>query len=264
MSNAKPKTSKNGENKNKNQIIMTYYQRFYPLLEAYKITIDNFPILVLEVMEKIYKDKVRTKDPKLKNHQVIVIMVLRQLAIDLRGIYNLEDQNLLFLLNSIPPMVYHFSALNNNKKQIYYLKHKKKAIRKGKRELKKRTFEADNEIEQIVLEIYQKIKKIIVVEEIKLVQLPVQIYELITVAMNLIQKYGDLKGLEKRQIVIRLFNHLIEHLDEIYDQVDQSMVDFLKQILSTLPNIIDAIMALINAKFEVNKHVKKVCDFLCN
>ena len=190
------------------------------------------------MIEKVEKVKSLSGDESLQ----LALDVLSKLVDD---VPNLTDTDRRYLDATIPGMIRTvISSSKGGKKFRTAKKALKKAYRKGMDKI------SPIQISEDILH------KIVVVIKKKNYQPSYICSNLIVMAsmvMTMVEKYPTLSGMEKKNIVVKVLNQLVEKLPTMFDSVDPEDVELLKQSLQSLPDMIDTIVAVGNNKFEINQ-----------
>ena len=198
----------------------------------------NYIVIVTKVIEKVDKVKSLSGDESLQ----LAMDVLSKLVDD---VPNLTDTDRRYLDATIPGMIRTvISSSKGGRKFRTAKKALKKAYRKGMDKI------SPVQISEDILH------KIVVVIQKKNYQPSYICSNLIVMAsmvMTMVEKYPTLSGMEKKNIVVKVLNQLVEKLPMLFDSVDPEDVELLKQSLRSLPDMIDTIVAVGNNKFEINQ-----------
>jgi hypothetical protein len=127
-----------------------------------------------------------------------------------------------------------------------------KALPKTDNEQTKKTENNVNNLESIVNELYNSIYNMITQEEINPVEIPAQLITIVTKTVQVINKYSDLKGSEKKQLVLSAFDKLNNNIDVIFPTISEQDKKMIKLALSTIPSLIDNIISVINMKYDID------------
>jgi hypothetical protein len=278
------------------------------IVKSFRINLDNFSTLVIKVMENL---KTYTQLTPSNRYQ-LSIEILMKIINDME----LESEQKVYLLGTIPSMVFDFADINSRKldlstpvmapsplssKQSKLTKNTKntenteilqppptppptpssiqtndikdvipeennnmnesvnnielisvKALPKTDNEQTKKTENNVNNLESIVNELYNSIYNMITQEEINPVEIPAQLITIVTKTVQVINKYSDLKGSEKKQLVLSAFDKLNNNIDVIFPTISEQDKKMIKLALSTIPSLIDNIISVINMKYDID------------
>ena len=226
-------------------IIRQISEELEKLVDCFQINTSNFSILAIKVLERTKTHPGLTS----ANRYQISLDTLTRMANSL----DVPDNEKAYLLSAIPSMIFDLSDLNQrgskNKKKIKKDKKKKtKIVKRNPTVLSEGVFK----IEEYVEEIYNKITKMILMEEIQPADMPSQVISLITDAIEVIETFVELRGIEKKQLVLRAFKKLSQNLEEIFPGITPEEIVLIQLALNTLPSLIDSVISVIEVKFDVN------------
>jgi len=274
------------------------------VVKSFRINLDNFSTLVIKVMENL---KTYTQLTPSNRYQ-LSIEILMKIINDME----LESEQKVYLLGTIPSMVFDFADINSRKldlstpvpapslsplssKQSKLTKNIEilqppptppptpssiqtndikdvipeennnmnetdnnielisvKALPKTDNEQTKKTENNVHNLESIVNELYNSIYNMITMEEINPVEIPAQLITIVTKTVQVINKYSDLKGSEKKQLVLSAFDKLNNNIDVIFPTILEHDKKMIKLALSTIPSLIDNIISVINMKYDID------------
>jgi hypothetical protein len=270
------------------------------IVKSFRINLDNFSTLVIKVMENL---KIYTQLTPSNRYQ-LSIEILMKIINDME----LESEQKVYLLGTIPSMVFDFADINSRKldlsspvmapsppplssKQSKLTKNIEilqppptpssiqtndikdvipeennnmnenihnielisvKVLPKNDNEQTKKTENNVHNLESIVNELYNSIYNMITMEEINPVEIPAQLITIVTKTVQVINKYSDLKGSEKKQLVLSAFDKLNNNIDVIFPKISEQDKKMIKLALSTIPSLIDNIISVINMKYDID------------
>jgi hypothetical protein len=271
------------------------------IVKSFRINLDNFSTLVIKVMENL---KTYTQLTPSNRYQ-LSIEILMKIINDME----LESEQKVYLLGTIPSMVFDFadinsrkldlsspvivpSALSSNQSKLTNIieilpppptpssiqtiisndmnenqdvipeenKNMNETVNNieliSVKPLPKTSNEQSgnnvNNLESIVNELYNSIYNMITMEEINPAEIPAQLITIVTKTVQVINKYSDLKGSEKKQLVLSAFDKLNNNIDVIFPQISEQDKKMIKLALSTIPSLIDNIISVINMKYDID------------
>jgi hypothetical protein len=226
-------------------IIQQIFSELSTIVDCFQIKTNNFSILAIKVLERTrsYPDLTSA------NRYQISLDVLTQMAKEL----DISESEKTYLLSAIPSMIFDLSDINlrgqQNQKQI------KNDKKKRAKQLKKNPDLVNNgvfKVEEYVSEIYNKIAKMIITQYIKPSDLPSQLINIVMDSVGLINTFVELRGIEKKQLLVRAFQKFNDNLEEIFPGITTEEANLVKLAINTLPSLIDSVIAVIEAKFNVN------------
>lgn len=269
------------------------------IVKSFRINLDNFSTLVIKVMENL---KTYTQLTPSNRYQ-LSIEILMKIINDME----LESEQKVYLLGTIPSMVFDFADINSRKldlsspvivpSPLYSNQSKLTNIQEtlqsstttpqtpssnqtddiedvipeenknmnetvnnieliSVKPLPKTSNEQSrnnvNNLEAIVNELYNSIYNMITQEEINPAEIPAQLITIVTKTVQVINKYSDLKGSEKKQLVLSAFDKLNNNIDVIFPTISEQDKKMIKLALSTIPSLIDNIISVINMKYDID------------
>ncbi len=198
----------------------------------------NYIVIVTKVIEKVEKVKSLSGDESLQ----LAMDVLSKLVDD---VPNLTDTDRRYLDATIPGMI---RTIISNSKSGAKFRTSKKALKKAYR----KGMDKINPV-QISEDILHKIVVVIEKKNYNASYICSNLIVMASMVMTMVEKYPTLSGMEKKNIVVKVLNQLVEKLPSMFDSVDPEDVALLKQSLKSLPDMIDTIVAVGNNKFEINQ-----------
>lgn len=241
-------------------IIVQITNDLQKLINCFKINSSNFSILAIKVLERIKGYPELTP----ANRYQISMDILFQIVKDL----DIENNDKVYLSSTIPSLIFNLSdislrGIKNKTKNKKNKKLKHKLIKKNRELIEDGVLK----VEEYVETIYNQVTKMILMQKIAPENISSQLIILILEAILLIDTFGELRGLEKKQLVIRAFEKLSMNLTEIFPEITPEEQILIKLSLNTIPSLIDSVISVIQVKFDVNldeilttKFWKKLCN----
>lgn len=272
------------------------------IVKSFRINLDNFSTLVIKVMENL---KTYTQLTPSNRYQ-LSIEILMKIINDME----LESEQKVYLLGTIPSMVFDFADINSRKLDLSspvivpspsplssnqskltnitetlqsstttppptpssiqtndiedVIPEENKnmnetvnnieliSVKPLPKTANEQTGNNVNNLESIVNELYNSIYNMITQEEINPVEIPTQLITIVTKTVQVINKYSDLKGSEKKQLVLSAFDKLNNNIDVIFPRISEQDKKMIKLALSTIPSLIDNIISVINMKYDID------------
>lgn len=265
------------------------------IVKSFRINLDNFSTLVIKVMESL---KTYTQLTPSNRYQ-LSIEILMKIINDME----LESEQKVYLLGTIPSMVFDFADINARKldlstpipapspsqtpttakskvqppstppptpSSIQTIRTNDDVIPEenkddGKNDIElisvkvKEQSQSQSQsgnnvhnLETIVNELYNSIYHMITQEEINPAEIPAQLITIVTKTVQVINKYSDLKGSEKKQLVLSAFDKLNTNIDVIFPSISEQDKKMIQLALSTIPSLIDNIISVINMKYDID------------
>lgn len=254
-------------------------------IKSFNITIDNFSIIVIKVMEI------------LKNYPELTPANKYQLSIDIliKIINNLEldEQHQIYLLGTVHSMVFDLADINtriNNKKLLnsnnnpnnpnnhnninnfnninnlnnfnnlnINLSHLS-PVNINQKKLKQMEIEIENEanhsnmndLQEIVNKLYDLMYDMIISQKMDAVSIPSQLINIVSHTVQLIESYKNLTGIEKKHLVISAFDKLNDNIDDIFPNLSKEDESMIKLAIKTVPNLIDSVISIISSKYNIH------------
>lgn len=249
-------------------------------IKSFNITIDNFSIIVIKVMEI------------LKNYPELTPANKYQLSIDIliKIINNLEldEQHQIYLLGTVHSMVFDLSDINtrtNNKKfsnnnnnlnnnnsnnnlnnnnnnlnnlninltHLSPVNINQKKLKKMEIEIERETNNSNmNDLQEIVNKLYDLIYDMIISQKMDAVSIPSQLINIVSQTVQLIESYKNLTGIEKKHLVMSAFDKLNDNIDDIFPNLSKEDESMIKLAIKTVPNLIDSIISIISSKYNIH------------
>ena len=249
-------------------------------IKSFNITIDNFSIIVIKVMEI------------LKNYPELTPANKYQLSIDIliKIINNLEldEQHQIYLLGTVHSMVFDLSDINtrtNNKKfsnnnnnlnnnnsnnnlnnnnnnlnnlninltHLSPVNINQKKLKQMEIEIERETNNSNmNDLQEIVNKLYDLIYDMIISQKMDAVSIPSQLINIVSQTVQLIESYKNLTGIEKKHLVMSAFDKLNDNIDDIFPNLSKEDESMIKLAIKTVPNLIDSIISIISSKYNIH------------
>jgi len=236
-------------------------------IKSFNITIDNFSIIVIKVMEI------------LKNYPELTPANKYQLSIDilLKIINNLEldEQHQIYLLGTVHSMVFDLADINtriNNKKlsnnrnqnlndlninlnsinPVNPININQRKLKQMEIEIENHSSNNMNDLQEIVNKLYDLIYEMIKSQKMDAVSIPSQLINIVAQTIELIETYKNLTGIEKKHLVVAAFDKLNDNIDDIFPNLSKEDESMIKIAIKTVPNLIDSIISIISSKYNIN------------
>ena len=250
-------------------------------IKSFNITVDNFSIIVIKVMEI------------LKNYPELTPANKYQLSIDIliKIINNLEldEQHQIYLLGTVHSMVFDLADINtriNNKKLLNSNNNPNNhnnlnninlnnfnnlnnlninltslnPVNINQKKLKQMEIEIENEanhsnmndLQEIVNKLYDLIYDMIISQKMDAISIPSQLINIVSQTVELIESYKTLTGIEKKHLVISAFDKLNDNIDDIFPNLTKEDESMIKLAIKTVPNLIDSIISIISSKYNIH------------
>lgn len=229
------------------EIVTNVISDLEQIKNCFQIKTENFSILVIKVLEILRKHTELTS----ANRYQLGLDILNKIASELV----IPADEKVYLMSIIPSLIFDLSDINL--RGIQNIKKQKKDKKKKDRQLKSREVqelqsEAIYKFEEYIERLYNHIAKMILTQDLEPSDIPSQIINIIVDVVNIIDQYKDLRGLEKKQLIIRAFDKIYQHIQEIFPNITEEELRLIDIAFKTLPSLIESIIAVLKVKYDIN------------
>lgn len=216
----------------------TVYNEFKGMVESLHLNVTNFILAVTKCIERVDKfHKMSGQD------KYIVVMLVLNRIID--EVMDIDANDKYYLHNMIPSLIEIVIETSKGRLKLN-LKHIK------------RTRQVD--VKQIIDDLYNQIKDIIAEDNYSAEYICTNVVIIVGMLMTAVEKYPDLTGMEKKAIVIRVIDRLIDELYTIFPKMDPSLKLLIEHAKLMLPEVIDMLVSISRKHFNINlKECKAKC-----
>lgn len=191
--------------------------------------IIRLTVYVMELVEKI-------KEPLTSEEKLYIATSVLENTID--GIHQLSNKDKADIKQLIPNTIE--IIINASKGKFSF--GKKKRVNK----VKVNTIKITNQI-------YDRLLVLIKEKDIDSKTLGINIFILLTQIMSIVDEYPDITGTEKRNIVINVFNRLIDELDTIFPDITEDDKALIIMAIKYIIPLIETLIDVIRKKVDINK-----------
>ena len=208
----------------------TVYDEFRGMVESLNLNVTNFILIVTKCIERVDKFTKMSGQDK----YIVVMLVLNKVVDD---VMTVDANDKYYLHNMIPSLIEIVietskGRLNLNLKHI------------------KRTRQVD--VKQIIDDLYSQIKDIIKEDNYSAEYICTNVVIIVGMLMSAVEKYPDVTGMEKKAIVIRVIDKLIDELYTIFPKMDSSLKLLIEHAKLMLPDVIDMLVSISRKHFDIN------------
>ncbi len=209
------------------------------IMNQMNINQNNFIILISEVVNYYLKKDI--PESRVFNKSI------ETLNLFLDDIKNITTEERLHIETQIPNRIN--SLLNLRQKQINELNKKNnKPIQKSKSRSSLGGLEiGEMDVDSIIDYVYNKIVKMITIKDLGVMDFANHLFDITESTIKIINEFTQLNSLEKKRIIIKIFNMIVEHADEIFVNLTPQDIEKLKLSNLEIPDIIEVIILLINS-----------------
>lgn len=200
-------------------------------IETFKINVGNFTLIIAIVLEKVHKYVMLDEQEKYS----VAMLVLEKLV---TLVPDTDENDQYYLRNIIPSIIQ--VVVNSSQGK---LKLKIKKLRRNK----------PIDINIVVEQLYQKVKELIEKNVYTPEYLVTHIMVILGNVMVSVEQYPQLTNIEKKAIVVRIIDNLIEELIMKYPNMDDNLKNLLLQSKLMLPNVVDTIANVANTHFGIKQ-----------
>lgn len=216
------------------------YNEYRALIAPLNITVANFIMLVTKTIEKV--SKVKEMNPEQKYDASL--MVLNKLV---NEIPDTDENDKYYLNNLIPSLINIVQEASQGKLKL-----------KPSRFSKKKQVD----VQTIVDDLYDNIKGIIKKNNYGAEYVCTNVVVIVGMIMTGVEQYPALTGMEKKAVVMRVFDNLLDELPLMYPKMGEELKALVAQAKILLPSVIDMLVSVgrksTNLSFEKCKKM-----FLC-
>lgn len=204
-----------------------------------KINRGDITQLVVYVMEMVEKSSI-TGEEKLR----VTIKVLNR-SIDKQKNLSIEEKNNIKKL--IPSTI---EAIIN--------------VSKGKHNFNKKPKKSKSKISSVKIteDLYNRLKNIIKEKKYNAPTLAKNLYIILPQIMIMVNEYPTLTGTDKKEIVLAVFDKLIDDIDNIFPNVTEENKILIKTSIRYLSPMIEQIINVVKDRVDINKIGNSIIDRL--
>jgi hypothetical protein len=117
------------------------------------------------------------------------------------------------------------------------------------------------DIHKIVHELCDSITGMIYSQNLTPEEIPISLILILNKVIIFMNKYKNLKGIEKKQLVISAFQKLRDNIKIVFPQITPQEEELIDLAFKTIPNLIDGIISVLEVKYNINfeEILKKGC-----
>jgi len=211
------------------------------IMDQMDINTNNFIILISEVVNYYLKKDI--PESRVFNKSIDTLILF------LGDIKNITTEERLHLETQIPNRIN--SILNLRKKQINELinqNNKTKSIQKNKSRSSLGGLDiSEMDVDSIIDYVYNKIVKMITIKDLGVLDFANHLFDITESTIKIINEFSQLNSLEKKRVIIKIFNMIVENADEIFVNLSPQDIEKLKLSNLEVPDIIEVIILMINS-----------------
>lgn len=214
----------------------TIYNEFKNIVKSFDINVTNFILVVTKCIERV--DNIYNLESQDK--YIVAVLVLDKIIDD---VLEVNENDKYYLHNIIPSLIEIVIDASKGRLKLN-IKHIKKV--------------KHVEITQIIDDLYRQIKNMIEEDNYSVEYICTNIIVIVGMLMTAVERYPDLTGIEKKSIVIRVINKLIDEICLKYPNLDPALKLLIEQAKIMIPNVIDMLVSISLENFKIN--VLKIKD----
>lgn len=221
----------------------THYTEFKKLATSINMNVDNIIVVVTRCMETAETFTKLSGQDKYD----FVILIMNQVIDDVSTSDKMDMNDREYMKIVVPSLIKIIIDASKGKLNLQDVKHMKNRI----------------SITQIVDDLYSQLKGLITGDKNYTPEyICSNIIIIVGMLMSAVEEYSDLNGIEKKAIVIRVINKLVEELESIFPDMSPELMILVKSATSLIPNAIDVIISVARHHFDINA-IKAKCFSCC-
>lgn len=118
-------------------------------------------------------------------------------------------------------------------------------------------------IDEIIDHIYSKLVKMITIKDLTMLDLTYHMLELVENVMVMVDEFHQLNSLKKKRIIVKIFHMLADQANDIFVDLKESDLLFLKMAIEEIPDLIDVISLIINSPIVISPKLKGFFSRIC-
>lgn len=218
------------------------YEEFKDLLVSLNINVNNFILIVTKCLERVNKIKKLNDQEK----YATTILIVNQLV---EEVPNTDETDRYYLRNMVPSLIRIVIDASDGKLKLNVKKMKK-------------THNVN--VKQVINDLYEQIKQIITDNNYSAEYICTNVVVIVGMLMTAVEQYPGLTGMEKKAIVMKIFDKLIDDIQEMYPDMDENLKGLLNQAKIMLPSVIDMLVSVGRKHFDIGiKKAKKFFKSIC-
>ena len=218
------------------------YEEYKELLESLNINTTNFILIVTKSLERVNRIKKLNDQEK----YATTILILNQLV---EEVPDTDETDRYYLKNMVPSLIRIVIDASDGKLKLNV-----------KRLKRKKTVN----VKQVIEDLYEQIKQIITDNNYSAEYICTNVVVIVGMLMTAVEQYPELTGMEKKAVVIKIFDRLIDDFTDIFPDMDDNLKGLVQQAKLMLPSVIDMLVSVGRNHFQIKakkcwKWLKGIC-----
>jgi hypothetical protein len=212
------------------------YSEYKELVTTLNIAEENFILVVAKCLERVNKIKKLSDQDKYD----VAILIINRLVDEVPGT---DASDRYYLRNMVPSLVNIVLDASKGKLKLNVKRKQRKNI----------------DIKKIIDDLYNQVIEIIKENHYTAKYLCSNIVIIVGMLMSAVEQYPDLSGMEKKAIVVKIFDRLIDELVMLFNDMDDTLKNLVQHAKLMLPSIIDMLVSVGKNHFKI---LTKKCNSL--
>lgn len=217
----------------------SHYSEFKNIAQTINMNVENIIVVVTRCMETAETFTTLSGQDKYD----FVILIMNHIIDD---VSTADATNKQYMKIVLPSLIKIIIDASNGKLNIQDVKQMKNTI----------------PISQIVDNLYTQLRNLITGDKNYTPEyICSNIIIIVGMVMSAVEEYSGLSGMEKKAIVLRVIEKLVEELDIIFPDMSDGVKTLIKSAVALIPNAIDVIVSAAKHHFNINAIRDKCSSF---
>jgi hypothetical protein len=206
------------------------YDEYKELVTTLNVTENNFILVITKCLERVNKIKNLSEQDKYD----VAILIINKLVDEVPGT---DENDKYYLRNMVPSLVNIVLDASKGKLKLNVKRKNKQTV----------------DVKQIIDDLYKQIVDIIKENHYTAKYICTNVVVIVGMLMSAVEQYPNLTGMEKKAIVVKIFDKLIDELVVLFPDMDDTLKYLVQHAKMMLPSVIDMLVSV------GKNHVKILC-----
>jgi hypothetical protein len=207
-----------------NTFVNQTYNEYKKMVVPLNINVTNFVMLVTKTVKKVCKVKEMTPEQKFDTTLLILTKLVDEIP-------NVDDNDRYYLNNVVPSLINIVQDTSDGKLKL----------KSSKFQFKKR---APVDVQKVIDDLYEHIKSVLRKKNYGAEYIATNVVIIVGMIMTGVEQYSVLTGMEKKAVVVSVFEKIIDELPVMYPKMNDELKSLLQNSKLILPNVIDMLVSV--------------------
>jgi hypothetical protein len=204
------------------------YYEYRELVTTLNVTEQNFILVVAKCLERVNKIKNLSQQDKYD----VAILIINKLVNEVPGTDSIDRY---YLRNMVPSLVNIVLDASKGKLKLNVKRKNRKNV----------------DVKQIIDDLYTQVIEIIKENHYTAKYICTNVVVIVGMLMSAVEQYPGLSGMEKKAIVVKIFDRLINELVVLFPDMDDTLKDLVQHAKMMLPTVIDMLVSVSKNHFNI-------------